>query len=475
MARLKRFQYVTKDQNSILQDTIARLKQTYGENTWNDFEEDNVGRMLIEAFAYDSDLLLYYLDRQANEAFLTTATERQNILNHSKMLGYTPKNSTPAQAEILVSLEKTQDYDITLPAGTLLYTQQGLRFETQTDAVIIAGELSTTTTALEGETFTEVLGVSNGEAWQNFYISRSGVLNIVDVTINDHTWELVESFAEEDSASEVFTAESDAWRRVEILFGDGNTGKIPEADERIYITYRVGGGIVGNVAPNTITQLRDVATDSQGNTIHLNVTNPEWASGGSEPENNESIKLWAPRYYEAQERCVTKQDYDTFANRYDGIAKAQTIMDEEARKNGEANIVHVYVLTYGDSDNTVALANETLKYNLKTYLNKYKMLTDWIEVHDGKFSNVDFVGALTIAKGFSSDSILAKVREVLNTFMSIDTRDMGEALRISDVYSVIDNIEGVSFVELTNPSETITPDSDELLVLGNINFSVNVT
>ena len=89
MAGLKRFQYTDKDHANIVADCISRIKQSYGEQYWNDFEEDNAGLMLIEAFAYIIDLLLFYLDRQANETYLPTATERQNLINICKLIAYT--------------------------------------------------------------------------------------------------------------------------------------------------------------------------------------------------------------------------------------------------------------------------------------------------------------------------------------------------------------------------------------------------
>ena len=48
---------------------------------------------------------------------------------------------------------------------------------------------------------------------------------------------------------------------------------------------------------------------------------------------------------------------------------------------------------------------------------------------------------------------------------------MGEPLRISDVYALIDNIEGVAFVEMTHPVRTITPADNELLTLGSVHFN----
>ena len=78
MAGLKRFSYIDKDHAAIVADCITRIKETYGDGVWNDFEEDSSGMMLVETFAYTCDLLLFYLDRQANETYLLTATERQN-------------------------------------------------------------------------------------------------------------------------------------------------------------------------------------------------------------------------------------------------------------------------------------------------------------------------------------------------------------------------------------------------------------
>ena len=41
MAGLKRFSYIDKDHSAIVADCIARIKETYGEDAWNDFEEDS--------------------------------------------------------------------------------------------------------------------------------------------------------------------------------------------------------------------------------------------------------------------------------------------------------------------------------------------------------------------------------------------------------------------------------------------------
>ena len=208
-----------------------------------------------------------------------------------KLIGYTHKHAKPSQVSITVSIEQIHSSDVILPSGFLLKTSDGLTFETLNDAVIQSGQLSVDVEAVEGETLSEIVGISDGEAWQEFYLPRSGVIEILDAEIAGHSWTVVDSLAEKSESDEVFTAEIDAWRHAEIFFGNGKTGKIPPVGEKISARYRIGGSIAGNVAPNTITTIRDIATDSAGNKVTVRVTNYDWASGGADPESIESIKL----------------------------------------------------------------------------------------------------------------------------------------------------------------------------------------
>ena len=199
----------------------------------------------------------------------------------------------------------------------------------------------------------------------------------------------------------------------------------------------------------------------------MSVTNESWAGGGSEPESIQSIKLWAPRFFETQKRGVTQRDYETLAMSYDGVAKARAVVKE---RSGEANIVRYYILSYGATSDSVALAPQLLKNNLLKFLNSYKMLTNYIEIEDGKWREVDFTGIITISQGMNADTVLENVKKVLAALLDINIREMGQSLRISDAYAAIDNVEGVVHVELDTPSATINAENNELLTLGDINF-----
>ena len=79
--------YTSRDFNTIREDLIEHAKRYYPD-TFRDFNEASFGALMVDAVAYIGDMLSFYLDYQANESFLTTANEYNNILKHGKALGY---------------------------------------------------------------------------------------------------------------------------------------------------------------------------------------------------------------------------------------------------------------------------------------------------------------------------------------------------------------------------------------------------
>lgn len=478
MAGLRRFNYTGKDHAAIVADCAARIKEHYGAAKWNDFEEDSAGVMLLEAFAYVADLLLFYLDHQANESYLPTATERQNLINLCKLIGYRVSGARPAQVDLTFSLNRPHGYSVTIPKGTQISTAQGgIVFELAKAAVIPAGETSIKAPASQGETFDELIGLSDGTAWQEVYLPRSGIIELQRLTIGGHEWSACDSLAEHLAGDRVFTLSLDAWGRGLISFGDGKTGAVPHNLSEIRAVYRVGGGSAGNVAPNTINMMRAVAADENGDSVSVEVTNEEWAAGGADPESADSIRLNAPKFFETQNRCVTQGDYEAFARSYGNneqgrICKARAVVRE---RSGEANVIRIYVLAYGgQTGNEASAAPQPLKDSLLTYLNEYKMLTDWIEIEDGRITPVDIRGTLRISAGVKPSEALDGATEALTRLLSVDTRALGEALRISDVYAAIDNVSGVLHVELETPKETVEAAPNEFLTLGALTLAVEV-
>ena len=79
--------YTSRDFDSIRQDLVEYAKRYYPD-TFQDFSEASFGALMVDTVAYVGDILSFYLDYQANECFLDSAVEYNNVIRLGKQLGY---------------------------------------------------------------------------------------------------------------------------------------------------------------------------------------------------------------------------------------------------------------------------------------------------------------------------------------------------------------------------------------------------
>src|SRR5512132_2898483 len=78
--------YVTKDYAGFRQAMLNQIPLRLP--AWKDRSESDFGVVLIELFAYVADILSYYQDRVANEAYLATARQRRSVGELLRLIGY---------------------------------------------------------------------------------------------------------------------------------------------------------------------------------------------------------------------------------------------------------------------------------------------------------------------------------------------------------------------------------------------------
>jgi hypothetical protein len=100
--------YTDREFNSIKSSLVEHARRYYPD-TYKDFNEASFGSLLLDSVAYVGDVLSFYLDYQANESFLETATEKENVVNLSRNLGYRYSESITAYGEC--------NFYITVPAS----------------------------------------------------------------------------------------------------------------------------------------------------------------------------------------------------------------------------------------------------------------------------------------------------------------------------------------------------------------------
>ena len=307
-----------------IRNNLKNFLKNQSEFTDYDFEGSGMS-VLLDILAYNTHYMGYYLNMVGNEAFLDTAQLRASVLSHAKHTNYLPSSmkSSSTTVNIVVTpegLEDTTASQLTLPKYT--------RFVSEPIAGVnyIFSTINSNNAVKTGNTFTfNNVTLKQGEpVTQNYLASGNRRFNIpsanvdtdtVTVTVQvstsnvaASTWKLAEDLTEITANSEIFFIEenSDANGNYTIQFGDGVIGKALSNDNIIIVRYLNTSGDAANKV-NNFTSIESIGTYSS----NIIVQSVSAAAGGSAKESIEQIKFRAPISYTAQNRAVTKSDYET--------------------------------------------------------------------------------------------------------------------------------------------------------------------
>ncbi len=251
-----------------------------------------------------------------------------------------------------------------------------------------------------------------------------------------------------------------------VLFTRGY-GKAP-SDTTLVVRYYTGGGISSNVSARTLTNITNTeflgGTDGLDSTVvdfcrkSIACTNPTGATGGRGQETIDEIRQNALAAYSTQNRAVTKEDYIarvyTLPGKYGSIAKAYVERDEQnLQPDGSTTFnplaINIYCLSYNANKQLIA-PNLATKTNLKTYLSKYRMLTDGINLRNAHVINIGVKFDILSRPDSISKEVLIKTINEAKKYFAIDKWQINEPISISDLAATLDQVEGVqSILNLT--------------------------
>jgi hypothetical protein len=96
-----------------------------------------------------------------------------------------------------------------------------------------------------------------------------------------------------------------------------------------------------------------------------------------------------------------------------------------------------------------------LKEGLGNYVEDYNVLTDSVTVLDGFLKTVDTRVNVVVNKNADASVVRTQVTDALNNFFDTDNRDLGQALYVSDIYEVINDVDGVKYADIFSPADNI--------------------
>ena len=262
------------------------------------------------------------------------------------------------------------------------------------------------------------------------------------------------------------------------------------------VQYLVGGGLTSNSPSDTIknissvTFLNDISglTPSQNSLLttvknSFRISNPNPAVGGQNEESVEEIRQNALANFGSQNRTVTVDDYISriysIPPRFGSIAKVmvipnsnlsistnQTLLNGFVNNENQTTLINnslennfrkvnfdvsnpfslnLYVLSYNSNKN-LTQTNEALVYNIRHYLQKYKIISDSINIIDGYIINIGVDFKILVYNNFNKKEVLDQCLQKAKDFFNVDKWYFNQPININQFELELAKIEGVQSV-----------------------------
>lgn len=465
--------YTSRSYSEIRADLLTAIPEYLPE--WTNQTETDFGVVLLELFAYVGDTLNYYIDRVANEAFLTTAVQRRSVLALARLVDYEPSGLTAAGGSVTFTAGDTATVPITIPIGTQVSTlpdpgEDPLIFETTEIGTIVIAGGTATVDVVEGVSREEgdarPVGLSSGAADQAFNLYYTNIIEgSIRIFVDEdgagmqeaQEWGFRRHLIDASAEERTFTLSVEENGVTTVVFGDNINGRIPTAGAIITAQYRTGVGSSGNVGTGAIKEMvvPIIGIDT--------VVNASPTTGGTDVEPLSSIRSSAPRSLAAINRAVTLEDYAALAVKVPGVVRAK------ASASVYTNITLAVAPSGGGAPSTA------LKDAVALYLSDKKQISASITVGDPTYVPINIeVDPLNVEPQYRQTAVELAVKNALLNLLDTQNVDFGEFITLSKVYNAIQAVEGVDYAVVTMLSTTgsglanIQLEDDEIPSVGTV-------
>lgn len=353
------------DFTNIVDDIVGMIKDNPNYSIyWEDFTSNDYTKLLIELFAWIADQLATRVDFAVNENFLSTAQQKQSIINLLKLIGYDLAKPYAARVDVDFTKRTTFPLGVTVIDFTKEFIQNNVhastdiyqkpfsittagntglqktfelipyRYDTENEryryyygekVFFESTDIVKTLSLYEGTTIKEyhTIDTDNGA---KFSLTSTGIIeNSIEVyleertsTEDDYTYTEVELYqtkafttpqAQSLSNPIPYSLNTLADNGVEIEFASSfiipNSAKRPVANSTVVVYYRIGGGVGGNVVQGSFNQQLSFEN------VIFSLYNNLAGSGGVDEESTENAIKYAPKTLKTVDKTVTEEDYDT--------------------------------------------------------------------------------------------------------------------------------------------------------------------
>ena len=308
-----------------IKSSIKSYLRTRSEFSDYDFDGSSLS-YLIDLLSYNTYYTAFNANMALNEAFLPSATVRDNVVNIAKLLNYTPRSITASKGCVKINLQTTQvngfyPSSVTLKKGSVAtggtYIWNILNDITVSVNQTTGAAVFDNVTIREGSlvTFSYIVNTFSNQTYKIPSEDADISTLVVKVRPNESSTQFdlysrAETVATVTPTTRSYFLSETEDMRYEIRFGDDSVGRAVKDGEVVDLEYLVTSGEDGNQVSDFsfIGRIED-NTGAAYTNADITLTTKQKSQQGDSAESVESIKYNAPRYYSAQYRAVTAQDY----------------------------------------------------------------------------------------------------------------------------------------------------------------------
>lgn len=451
------FDYTSRDFATIQEDLLNRAASSLPE--WTDRDPSDFLMALIKLWAYEGDILHFYIDRAASESFLATATQRESVLALANLYDYTP--NFVASARATVTVYNGTGASVSIPSGTKFSGDSGntrFNFYTTSDATLEAAQVATLNVKegilYTGQLLTNTAGQSssNGLSSQRFSLYHQNVdPNTVKVYVHEGPgatpveWKRVDRLVTSSANDAVYSLYVTAANTTQVVFGNGVNGRIPPVNLAVTADYAVTSGAAGNIPAGVIDTLN--SSTLQGVLVRKELSTE--GVGGSDVENISALKAALPRVFRTSRRAVTLSDFSDLALGVQGVAKA---VAEYAGTSGTGGSVTVYAAPYQSGYTTASsVTSFSVEQNLRERVHNELMPNAMLGIASVAVPSTIgttpvYVSTTVYAKdNYVASLVETEVATALANKFSFEEMTFGQVLHIGDFYRTILAVDGVDY------------------------------
>ena len=438
-----------------IKSSLKEYLRSNSDFTDYDFEGSTLST-LLDVLAYNTYYTAFNANMVVNEAFLESATLRDNVVSLAKQIGYLPKSSVSPTAVLNINADFSTQNNIPsivkMPRGSQFLTRiNGTTYSFITAKDYVVGLNSQSVAEFQDveikegnyviETFTFNSAIPQRFILQNSGIDTGTLKVTVRPTFNSTSvveYRLADNIIGFDGTSQVFFLQEGEDERYEIIFGDGILGKKLDSNNYIEVSYITTNGSAANAA--RVFSYGAVLEDQVGGNDYaptVTLTTTTAASGGESLETVDSIKRNAPKFFNTQNRAVTADDYESIIRRiFPAIADIVCFGGEDASPPEYGKVKIVVKPSYATK------LSAYTKNLISTDLKKYAVVSVTPEIVDPSITYVELNSNIYYNKSkttLNESELKASVINSLTTYRGTsDLEKFNGRFKYSRIVGIID-------------------------------------